>query len=203
MLVSCIMATANRRRFVPDAVAAFQKQTLRDSELIVIDDGTDSIMDLIPPTGRFRYAQPSSHQHFCGLRDIAMRFANGRYIAVWDDDDISHPERLAVQVGELERTKMGLCLLSSSIVTREDPPDAWVYTPVDPYKLDNSAVLVNRPGFEWSADKSCYAALRALKAAFVVDLVVVHGRPELLVTRRHDGNTCARPVGEGPDWSRL
>ena len=49
MLVSAICATSDRRRFIPDALAAFLAQTLTDSELIVVDDGADSVADLMPP----------------------------------------------------------------------------------------------------------------------------------------------------------
>lgn len=200
MLVSCIMATHDRRRFVADAVACFQAQTLVDSELIVVDDGADSVMDLVPTGDRFRYVQLEGRHHFCALRDVGLKFARGKYVAVWDDDDLPAPERLAVQVGALEVSGAALCLLGSSIVTREDPPGRWIYTPPQPWPLDNSAVLRRLPGFRFHLDATPYSALRALKAAFADSLTVVHDRPGLLTTRRHADNTCARPLGQGPEW---
>jgi len=200
MLVSCIMATHNRRRFVPEAVACFLAQTLVDSELVIVDDGDDSVRDLVPEGDRVRYVPVLGKHHFCRLRDVGLHLARGRYVAVWDDDDLSHPERLAVQVAELERSGKGLCFLASSIVTREEPPARWVYAPREPWPLDNSAVFSARRGFSFHADSTCYSALRALKEAFTEDVTLVQGRPELLVTRRHDSNTCGRPCGVGPDW---
>jgi glycosyltransferase involved in cell wall biosynthesis len=195
------MSTHDRRKYVADAVACFQEQTLSDSELIVVDDGADSVIDLVPVGERYRYIQLAGRNHFCHLRDVGLAFARGRYVAVFDDDDLSNPYRLAVQVGALEASGAGLCLLSSSIVTRGD--ESWVYTPPTPWPLDNSACFRRRPGFRFSADNTVYAAMRALKAAFANDVVTVDGRPELLTTRRHESNTCQRPVGDGPEWRIL
>jgi glycosyltransferase involved in cell wall biosynthesis len=198
MLASCLMATHDRRRFVADAVACFQAQSLTDSELIVIDDGADSVLDLVPVGDHFRYVQLGGRNHFCALRDVGLAFARGRYVAVWDDDDVSHADRLAVQVAALEASGKGLCLLSSSIVTRSD--ESWVYTPPTPWPLDNSAVFRRRADFRFHLDDTVYSALRVLRQTFGGDVVTVDGRPELLTTRRHDGNTCQRPVGDGPEW---
>jgi glycosyltransferase involved in cell wall biosynthesis len=192
------MATSGRRRFIPDAIACFLAQTLTDSELLVVDDGSDSVRDLVPTRDRFRYVRLTPHNHFCYLRDVGISFAHGHYVAVWDDDDLSHPERLAVQVAALEASGKGLCLLSSSIVTSR--ANAWIYTPHAPWPLDNSAVFINRPGFRFHIDDTIYSALRALRATFENDMVTVDGRPELLTTRRHESNTCRRPVGDGPEW---
>jgi hypothetical protein len=61
-------------------------------------------------------------------------------------------------------------------------------------------VFRNLPGFTFHLDDSKYTEIRALKEWFWNDYVTVDGRPELLVTRRHDTNTCQRPVGDGPEW---
>lgn len=201
MLVSCLMATHNRRRFVPEAVACFAAQALTDSELLVVDDG-ESVLDLVPVGPRYHYVQTFGKQHFCALRDVGQRLSRSKYVAVWDDDDLSHPERLAVQVAALEETGAGLCLLGSSVVTRGE--ESWVYTPTsNPWALDNSAVVRREPGFTWHVDDTCYSALRALKGRYAGNVVVVPGRPDLLTTRRHAGNTCSRPVGQGPEWTTL
>ena len=45
-LVSCIMPTADRRRFVPQAIRNFLAQDYAERELVILDDGADSIADL-------------------------------------------------------------------------------------------------------------------------------------------------------------
>jgi glycosyltransferase involved in cell wall biosynthesis len=55
-LVSCIMPTANRRPFLPEAIRLFLGQDYPESELIVLDDGEDAIADLIPDHPRIRFS---------------------------------------------------------------------------------------------------------------------------------------------------
>ena len=47
-LVSCIMPTADRRRFVPLAIQNFLQQDYPNRELVILDDGQDSVADLAP-----------------------------------------------------------------------------------------------------------------------------------------------------------
>jgi glycosyltransferase involved in cell wall biosynthesis len=49
------MPTANRRRFVPEAIRLFLAQDYEEKELVVLDDGEDAIADLIPDDPRIRY----------------------------------------------------------------------------------------------------------------------------------------------------
>ena len=46
-LVTCIMPTWNRARFVPQAIRYFLRQDLTDSELVIVDDGSDSAAALV------------------------------------------------------------------------------------------------------------------------------------------------------------
>jgi len=54
-MVSCVMPTYNRRAFVPHAIRYFLRQDYPLKELIIIDDGTDSIADLVPDDPSIRY----------------------------------------------------------------------------------------------------------------------------------------------------
>lgn len=54
-LVSCIMPTQNRRAFIMGALAGFWAQDYLRLELVVVDDGTDPVADLMPDDTRVRY----------------------------------------------------------------------------------------------------------------------------------------------------
>ena len=54
-LISCIMPTYNRREFVSQAIYYFLHQDYPNKELIIVDDGTDEVGDLIPGDERIRY----------------------------------------------------------------------------------------------------------------------------------------------------
>jgi glycosyltransferase involved in cell wall biosynthesis len=100
-MISCIMPTRDRRRFVAEAIRCFLTQTYTDSELIIVDDGMDRVQDLVPAGGRVRYYHLQMRRTIGEKRNIACSKANGDLIASWDDDDAYHPERLAQQAAVL------------------------------------------------------------------------------------------------------
>src|SRR6185437_3246258 len=54
-LVSCIMPTRDRRKFVKLALQCFDKQDYFPRELIIVDDGNDAVEDLVFQHPQVRY----------------------------------------------------------------------------------------------------------------------------------------------------
>ncbi len=100
-LVSCLMPTYDRRRFVPLAVEYFLRQDYEQKELVVLDDGTDPVADLMPPDPRVRYVRLDRRTTLGTKRNLACEEARGEVLVHWDDDDWSAPHRLTYQVGAL------------------------------------------------------------------------------------------------------
>jgi hypothetical protein len=97
-LVSCIMPTCDRRRFVGRAIRYFLEQDYPNRELIVVDDGADCVADLMPADPRIRYVQLPERRTIGAKRNLACEQARGELIVHWDDDDWSAPRRLRYQV---------------------------------------------------------------------------------------------------------
>ena len=108
-LVSCIMPTRNRRKHVPRAIGFFLAQTYRNRELIIVDDGSDSVRDLIPIDPRIRYIRSEQAKPVGAKRNFSCLHANGTLIAHWDDDDWIAPSRLDSQVSALLQTQADVC----------------------------------------------------------------------------------------------
>src|SRR3990167_3835938 len=70
-LVSCIMPTADRREFVPQAIRIFLAQDYEPRELIVLDDGRDSVADLIQSHGSIRYLRLDRKSTLGAKRNMA------------------------------------------------------------------------------------------------------------------------------------
>src|ERR1039458_4443368 len=106
MKVTAICPTYNRRQYIPYMLECFLSQTFTDSELIIVDDGTDSIADLIPDNPRIKHIrlEPKQRLSTGAKRNIACEQAQGEFIVHFDDDDWSAPGRIAHQTSELERT---------------------------------------------------------------------------------------------------
>jgi Glycosyl transferase family 2/Bifunctional DNA primase/polymerase, N-terminal len=114
-LVSCIMpTTGDRRRFLPQAIKCFQRQTYPNSELVILCDGEDDVSDLIPADdGRIHYCYLGRDRQTLGAKlNSGCERARGELIAHFDDDDWSHPDRLSFQVGALLAEGAEFCGLS-------------------------------------------------------------------------------------------
>jgi len=112
--VSVLMAVHNSAQYLSEAVESILRQTWRDFEFIIIDDGsTDATGTLL-----LHYQQRDSrvqvhHQSKQGLTAALNRglmLACGEYVARMDADDISLPRRLVEQVAFLDaRPEVAVC----------------------------------------------------------------------------------------------
>jgi len=126
-LISCIMPTADRRVFVPQAIQCFLQQDYANRELIVVDDGTDLIADLMPPDPRLRYVRLEGKHTIGAKRNLACQEAKGEIIVHWDDDDWMANWRLSYQVASLLKDQADLCGLDKVLHYDIKSGQAWQY----------------------------------------------------------------------------
>lgn len=129
-LVSCIMPTRNRRRFVTQAIWYFLRQDYPARELIILDDGEDAVADLVPADERIRYVRLDRRLPLGAKRNRACALARGELIAHWDDDDWMAPHRLSLQVRALLTSGAGVCGAGALLHYRIDAAEAWLYRPL-------------------------------------------------------------------------
>lgn len=115
-LVSIISPFFNRRRYYPSLIESLKAQTFQGFEFIVVDDGsTDGLSDAIADTPtRFptRLIRLSSNQGAASARNIGIESARAKYIALLDSDDTWYPEKLELQVRQLEKRPSDVKLVS-------------------------------------------------------------------------------------------
>ena len=103
-LVTAIITVFNGEAFVDRAVLSLLDQTLKNIEVLVVNDGstdgTAAVLNAISDT-RYRVIHLTRIGRAASLA-LACRKACGCYIANLDADDISFPERLEKQVAFLE-----------------------------------------------------------------------------------------------------
>src|SRR2546428_3083894 len=121
------MPTVDRRRFVPRAIDYFLRQDYSHRELVVVDDGTDAVADLIPADDRIRYVRLATKKNVGAKRNLACEHARGDIIVHWDDDDWMSPHRLSYQIGYLLRQRLDLCGLDSVLFFDPAAARAWEY----------------------------------------------------------------------------
>lgn len=127
-LVSCIMPTSDRRAFLPRALRSFMSQDYTNLELLIIDDGADSIADCVPADdARIRYHRLSSKGTIGAKRNYACAQARGQFIAHWDDDDWYPIWRVREQLRAMQEQGADLCGTSCLFYYEVETDRAWRY----------------------------------------------------------------------------
>jgi 2-polyprenyl-3-methyl-5-hydroxy-6-metoxy-1,4-benzoquinol methylase len=126
-LVSCIMPTYNRRQFVPQAIKYFLRQDYPHKELIILDDGTDKIRDLVPDFPEIQYIGLPSKLRVGEKRNLAVEASRGEIILHWDDDDWMHPCRMRYQVEHMLHASADVCGISKVLFYDVHTGQLWLY----------------------------------------------------------------------------
>jgi glycosyltransferase involved in cell wall biosynthesis len=137
--VSLIIPTYNSAATLPRAVQSVVRQTLRDWELIVVDDGsTDQTPELCHD-----YAQRlgdrlvwvrTENRGAGAARNVGIELSRGRYVAFLDADDELMPDRLMRQVSLMEACgDLGLVFSNYAYVDVEGRLHASVFDDLVPF----------------------------------------------------------------------
>jgi glycosyltransferase involved in cell wall biosynthesis len=126
-LVSVIIPAYNRAEMARRAVESVLKQTYRDVQLLLVDDGskdnTRAVFENYP--GVEYHWQSNARQ--AAARNTGLSFAKGEFIAYLDSDDWWHPDYLTETIAALQRSKVGFAFSGSQTVVTvagsESPPE--------------------------------------------------------------------------------
>ncbi len=104
-VVSIIIPTYNRPKFLKITLDSVYQQTFSDFEVIVIDDGTPGNENetLCSAYHRIIYRKIANTGGPIIPRNTGLKLATGKYIALIDDDDLWMPDKLQKQVDILEK----------------------------------------------------------------------------------------------------
>jgi glycosyltransferase involved in cell wall biosynthesis len=93
--VSVVIATYNRAGLVQETIDSVLKQTFRDFELLIVDDGsTDDTEEVLKSYGgRLRYLR-QENRGASAARNLGVRHARASWISIQDSDDICAPNHL-------------------------------------------------------------------------------------------------------------
>jgi GT2 family glycosyltransferase len=103
-VVSVVIPSYNHAAFIAEAVNSVLTQSLRDLELIVVDDGsTDASLNVLagfsdPRVKIISQANQGAHAAI----NRGLREASGKYLAILNSDDVYYPRRLEKAIKALE-----------------------------------------------------------------------------------------------------
>lgn len=106
-VLSVVMPVRNAAPFLDASIASILGQTMADFEFVILDDAsTDGSRDLLREwarrDARIRLVESDTPLGLSGSSDRVMREARGSVCARMDADDLSHPDRLAIQWAALD-----------------------------------------------------------------------------------------------------
>lgn len=104
--VSVILSVYNAEKYLKLAIDSLLKQTLKNIEIIVIDDGSNdgsgNILNAYLQDNRFRLVRQTNHGLVYSLNK-GVTMARSEYVARMDADDISLPSRLEIEYEHMVR----------------------------------------------------------------------------------------------------
>lgn len=120
VLFSIILTTYNRPGLLKDALASVGNQSLRDFEVILINDCGDPVESLVSDYDfPITYIRQGRNRGLSAARNAGLKLARGRYIVYLDDDDIYLPNHLAVLAEALERNPQSVVYTAVEYVTEK------------------------------------------------------------------------------------
>ena len=135
-LVSVIIPTYNRARFITEVLKSVAQQSYRPIEIIVVDDGSEDETARVVKQWSQTHASDSSftirffqqqNQGPGAARNHGLVKSSGEFIQFVDSDDVIHPEKLSIHVQRMKRT--GCDYVWSPMLevpSPENSPSEWV-----------------------------------------------------------------------------
>ena len=215
--VAVVIPTYNRASLLERAIDSVLKQTYRDYEVIVVDDGSeDGTADLMERQKSCRYIRLPHSGLPAVARNTGVRSTAAPFIAFLDSDDRWREDKLEKQVAEIRFQRAGLVCSNASVA-----PDGrgvtmpylrpgqgrsgWVLLDLiaDNFVI-TSSVLMRREVFELAGGFSESPAFRIvedfglwLSAAVFTDF---HYLPDELVIYNTSGSRLSREIDTMVHW---
>ena len=122
--VSIVIACYNHAEYIDIAIKSIIKQTYKNWELIVVNDNSqDTTKEILNKykSSKVKIINLKNNLGSYGATSLAFKKAKGKYIAILDADDYSHPKRISSQVIELEKdTEIGLAITNYKFIDKNN-----------------------------------------------------------------------------------
>ena len=107
----------NSRDYIQETLSSVLKQTYKNLEVIIVDDGsTDDSAEIVKKTiratgeDRVKILSLMSNSNTPAVpRNHGIRTARGKYIAFLDSDDVWHPEKINIQLDLIKAYNSYMC----------------------------------------------------------------------------------------------
>ena len=204
-LVSCIMPTKNRRRYIADSIKQFVNQDFKSKELLILDDGTEEIADIIPDDPQIHYIKISNELSLGEKRNLCCQYAKGDVIMHWDDDDFYASDWISYQYKTLMNDKADLCGLSQLYFYDFQKDKAWEYQYPETERSWLAGATMAYTRTYWKNHPFPNVSIGEDNAFVWADptaKIVIHDYKEGFVARIHEDNTSPKHLNHSR-WKRI
>lgn len=115
-MVSIIIPTYNRSKYLVEAVESCLTQTFQNIEIIIIDDGsTDGTEEMLEHSLNKEWLNlpitylKQKNAGASAARNFGLAHAKGDFIQFLDSDDLLYPNKLELQLAEIEKNNADVC----------------------------------------------------------------------------------------------
>src|SRR5438132_10662624 len=143
--ISDVIPYYNNADYIVETLDHIVRQTLRDWELVVIDDGSmDASLEILSQyQSRLRVLR-SEHRGPAAARNIGIAATDAEYIAFIDADDLCEPRRFELQIHKLQNENLDLVASALSFIDAQGWPIPGLWTCPLHARRDYWASLVER-----------------------------------------------------------
>lgn len=118
--VSVIIAVSNAQKYLRECLDSVIGQTLKDIEIICIDDASDDstpsiLNEYVEKYGCFRVFRHENKKNAGVARNRGLKEAAGKYIVFWDADDFFEPDALEKMYTQCETDAADICICGGRI----------------------------------------------------------------------------------------
>jgi len=127
--VSVIIPVYNTEKYLREALDSIVNQTLKEIEIITIDDGsTDSSLEILNEYAKKdkRIIVYSQENHgLSKTRNFGLNICKGNYIYFFDSDDILHQTALEETYNKSEKYNLDLCFFDAELFYEDNVSDLY------------------------------------------------------------------------------
>lgn len=147
--ISVITAVYNSEKYLEENINSILNQGFKNFEQIIIDDNsTDKSKEIMKKYAkkdkRIKIIHSKKHLGAAGTRNLGLKKAKGKYIAILDSDDVALPNRLREEYNYLEKNPHIFLIGSSAIYINEKGREIRKFRKYNNYKM-----------IAWRLPKSC------------------------------------------------
>lgn len=131
--VSVIIPVYNAEKYLRQCLDSVVNQTLREIEIICVDDGsTDNSLAILREyeARDSRIKVLTQENQYAGVaRNNGMSVASGKYYIFWDADDFFELDALALMYARCEEYQADICIcgaMNYSVVSKKNRPADWM-----------------------------------------------------------------------------